>query len=229
MAIEIGRLEIAAIASAGIALVLVIFVSVIYLVRKKSRRKLHSLRDHRSVTSTAALSGSHQSEFNRETFTTFGFGATGLASLPHIQAPTTSSPSTAQTLLMTLTNSSPNGKKQKLTKVLRDIGSCSAESGRRNTEELVVITYEDGLRKLGIDPNGQMPRPQHILYPEEYHDNKETAMFEPQIDGRVDSPRAKSGRDRGAGRVAPPALESTWLPSYYHLPNSGQINDAAYG
>lgn len=201
----------------------------IYLVRRKSRRKLHSLRDHRSITSTAPLSGTHQSEFNRETFTTFGFGATGLASLPHIQAPTTSSPSTAQTLLMTPTNSSPNGKKQKLTKVLSNIGRCSAESRRRNSEDLVVITYEDGLRKLGIDPNGQMPHPQHILYPEEFDDAKETAMFEPQINRGMDSPRAKPGRDRGAGRVAPPALESTWLPSYYHSPNSGQINDAAYG
>lgn len=74
-----------------------------------------------------------------------------------------------------------------------------------------------------------MPRPQHILYPEEYYDTKETTIFEPQLDGRVDSPRATTpGRDRGAGRVAPPALESTWLPSYYHSPNSGQINDAAY-
>lgn len=210
-----------------------VFVSVIYLFRRKTRRKLHSLRDHRSVTSTvtstAPTSGTHQSEFNRETFTTFGFGATGLASLPHIQAQTTSRPSTAQTLLMTPTNSSPNGKKQKLTKVLRDIGRCSAESGRLNSEDLVVITYEDGLRKLGIDPNGQMPRPQHILYPEEFDDTKEIAKFEPQINGGVDSPRAKPGRDRGAGRVAPPALEGTWLPSYYHSPNSGQINDAAYG
>lgn len=209
------------------ALVLLIFASVLYLVRRKSKRQLQSLRDHRPVTSATPLSPSRQSEFNRETF--FGFGATGMVSLPHIQAQIASSPSTAQTSLVTPTNSSHNGKKQKLKKArLGDMGHSSPESGRRKSEELVVITYEDGLRKLGIDPSGEVHRPNHILYPEDYDDTEEIAVFEPQMKGRVDSPRAKLGRDRGAGRVAPPALESTWLPSYYHSSNSGEINDAVY-
>lgn len=209
------------------ALILLIFASVLYLVRRKSKRQLQSLRDHRPVTSATPLSPSRQSEFNRETF--FGFGATGMVSLPHIQAQIASSPSTAQTSLVTPTNSSHNGKKQKLKKArLGDMGHSSPESGRRKSEELVVITYEDGLRKLGIDPSGEVHRPNHILYPEDYDDTEEIAVFEPQMKGRVDSPRAKLGRDRGAGRVAPPALESTWLPSYYHSSNSGEINDAVY-
>lgn len=209
------------------ALVLLVFASVLYLVRRKSKRQLQSLRDHRPVTSATPLSPSRQSEFNRETF--FGFGATGMVSLPHIQAQIASSPSTAQTSLVTPTNSSHNGKKQKLKKArLGDMGRSSPESGRRKSEELVVITYEDGLRKLGIDPSGEVHRPNHILYPEDYDDTEEIAVFEPQMKGRVDSPRAKPGRDRGAGRVPPPALESTWLPSYYHSSNSGEINDAVY-
>lgn len=221
--------EIAAIASAGVALILVIFISVLYLVRRKSKWKLHLLHDHRPVTSATPLSPSRQSEINRETFTAFGFGATRMVSLPHIQAQITSyNPSTAQTSLVTPTNSSYNGKKQKLTKALKDIGCPSPASGRRKSEELVVITYKDGLRKLGIDPSGEAHRPHHILYPEEYDNTEEIALFEPQIKGRMDSPRAKPGRDRGVGRVAPPTLESTWLPSYYHSPDSGKINDTVY-
>lgn len=58
------------------------------------------------------------------------------------------------------------------------MGCFSLESGRWKSEELVVIIYEDGLWKFGIDFSGEVYCFNYILYLEDYDDMEEIVVFE---------------------------------------------------
>ncbi|WVO16194.1 hypothetical protein L204_103865 [Cryptococcus depauperatus] len=206
MAFEFGPLVIAAIVSAAVAITLILFVVVYRLVR---RSKQHSTSSQHSTRATSPLSLG-PSVF-KETISTPGFSHTATTHL-RSQTPIAPSPSTGQTTLVTPNSTASHGK-HKMKKIdSKSLGGLL----RPESSEMVVITYEEGLRKLGINfDNGS--RPHHILYPE-YDDTDSTEGFESQSQA-VDSPRTRPGRDRIGGKGVPAALESTWLPSYYHTPH----------
>ncbi|ODN82103.1 hypothetical protein L202_02412 [Cryptococcus amylolentus CBS 6039] len=147
--------------------------------------------------------------------TTSGLGSATNILTQNARTPLTPTPSTGQTVLVTPSTGGGFHGSSKLRRMMIGAGGGkSLPADKHESAELVVITYEDGLRKLGIDPSGGQPHPHHILYPE--YDESEMDNGSPVR--AVDSPRAKPGRDRG--KAPPPALESTWLPSYYHKPRT---------
>ncbi|WVQ80779.1 hypothetical protein IAT38_002884 [Cryptococcus sp. DSM 104549] len=246
MAIEIGPLQVAAIASASLAVSLIAFVIIYRLFRRATRnRPSTSSHRRRSPSPTTPYSPS-RTDVNRSSFTTFGFGpAQTVSGFPRTQTPIAPSPSTGQTTLVTPSTGGGMGYgKQKLKKgVLGGMGGKSPiEDPRRpQSEEMIVVTYEDGLRKLGIDPDGDRPRPHHILYPEDDDDPETMAAYDyerQQVQVQaVDSPRAIPGRGGAAGAgqgLGGKVPESTWLPSYYNSPHSGRggggtESELAYG
>ncbi|WVQ72441.1 hypothetical protein IAR50_001993 [Cryptococcus sp. DSM 104548] len=224
MAIEIGPLQIAAIGFASIAVILVITVIIYHFIRRKkpNARTSSSSSHHSPTSSTAPLSPSQRhSHVIRGTISTFG----GLGSTTNVLAHA-QTPSTVETALVR-PSTGRGYTSSKLRKMMIGVGGGSggkqlSPGGAKNqSAKLVVITYEDGLRKLGIDPSSAQPRPHHILYPEYDDETGGTRSSGSGGDGpivgtTVDSPRTNPGRDRG--KRPPPALESTWLPSYYHAP-----------
>jgi hypothetical protein len=155
---------------------------------------------------------------------------------------------------VTPTPSSGGGKLKKLAirGVTPEAERAEVEEG---DEELVVVTYEEGLAKLGmVDGLGVEGRPHHILYPDPppFEEVARMEVFSPgsggsgerSIPGRTGlrtgngkwGERLKDGRE---GRIKPPRIDaggesglqrngtvqSAWLPSYYHTNNQGRVQE----
>jgi len=190
----------------------------------------------------------------RGTFTTWGFGHPGAA--PFIAQgadypPIAPSPSTGQTTLVTPTSGSTgkvttkgwfsrntegikaniiNNNKQSA----RDPHARSPIVLRPESEEMVVVTYEEGLMKLGLG------RPHQILSPE---GNEPGRNGNGEADrGSADSlqvrqaypvagSRIKPGRGaHGAQNPVRSPHHSTWLPTYYHTPEGlarGELDEGS--
>lgn len=138
-----------------------------------------------------------------ETYTTWGFGYPSSSEYPPI-AP---SPSTGQTTLVTPTSangkikrgwfgrldtvdtSSPkskSSKKSSSTKGQKDTRPPAVL--RPESQEMIMVTYEEGLAKLGLG------RPHHILYPESVGQDEPPAFEETRQAYPSISPRAVPGR-----------------------------------
>lgn len=186
--------SIAAIATASVAILLVLVVTMIYIKRRIRRRDTsprYSTRHPATASSRHFRTARTRPDSRipnltprrldrRETFTTWGFGYPGAAPSIAPEArypPIAPSPSTGQTTLVTPTSSS-TGKAAKKGWFARTVvadrgegdtkdhvgdGLVDARSPivlRPESEEMVVVTYEEGLMKLGL------ARPHHILYSE---------------------------------------------------------------
>ncbi|TYJ55972.1 hypothetical protein B9479_003357 [Cryptococcus floricola] len=203
MSIEIGPLQIAAIVSASIAVILIIFV-VFYRLYRRRQRGTRASAHHSPTSSTSPLSPSQHSRsasVRGTSMTTSGLGSATNVLTQNARTPIAPTPSTGQTVLVTPSTGGGYGSSKLKKMMIGAGGGKSSPADKHESAELVVITYEDGLRKLGIDPNGGQPHPHHILYPE--YDEGE--MDNGSQVRAVDSPRAKPGRDRG--KAPPPALE----------------------
>lgn len=114
---------------------------------------------------------------------------------------------------------------------------------------MVMVTYEEGLKKLGLD------RPQHVLYPDPPSFELDTPglssgssrptpttaqLLSPSKSGRRGpgmgtygdsplrqdiSPRNKIGRTEDSGRFPTDSEIMTGVPSYYHQATAGVMTD----
>ena len=198
-----GRLtpvEIAAIGTASLALILVVVVITRTVIKRCTR-----------LTSPIHLSPSSSSSRNRsrnvtpvarrpETFTTWGFGYPSHA-FPSEYPAIAPSPSTGQTTLVTPTSARVKKGWFGRTEAESPRSKLTAKAGRPKvshkevvipmtsrpeSEEMIMVTYEEGLAKLGLG------RPHHILYPGDPSDPpafEETRQAYPSV-----SPRGVPGR-----------------------------------
>lgn len=163
--------EIAAIASAAVAVLLVIIVLIHYITKRIKRHR--ASRPHTQTLSPTHLNLPSSSSSSRNcpeerdrrgTFTTWGFGFPAPTEYPPI-AP---SPSTGTTTLVTPSSDRTRLKKGFWGSVSKEVSSGTKPSPgtegrspivlRPQSEEMVFVTYEEGLAKLGM-----AQRPHHIL------------------------------------------------------------------
>ena len=223
--------SIAAIATASVAVLLVLLVTTLYLSRRIRRRgspgtsasRQLSAQPSRHFRSADGRALPHAPNLTptrpdrRGTFTTWGFGYPGAApSVAHgaEYPPIAPSPSTGQTTLVTPTSSTGKAAKKGWFALARGKGDNEefmADQYARSpivlqpeSEEMVVVTYEEGLMKLGLS------RPHHIIHSDTRAETNTSAGGVQARQGlpyAPASPRPSPGRGPGNDRTMPRGLE----------------------
>ncbi|KAK4687844.1 hypothetical protein P7C73_g2263, partial [Tremellales sp. Uapishka_1] len=118
------------------------------------------------------------------------------------------SPSTAQTMLVTPSSSSSSSR-SKLKKSFPSPAQHSPILLRPASSDMIMVTYEDGLRKMGRTP----PPPQTPL-PDSYAPPQPRHVHPSEMSPEYSSPRREIlGR---SPLLTKTVATSAWLPSYYH-------------
>ncbi|WWD17280.1 hypothetical protein CI109_101720 [Kwoniella shandongensis] len=231
MAFHLDPIVIAAIAS-GVVAVLLAITFTLYRLLHRNRRS-HSALESKSPETQISLATTIRPG-DRSSVATFGF-----VHYPNSERGLITPSSMGGTTLVTPSTATPTSQSA-ISKRLKKAGVGVGAGGvltKRESEDMVVITYEDGLRKMGINPESNR-KPHHILFPEydTAQEGDEVNLTPPGIPGReedgvawgrvggidsprlvpgrIGSPRIDAGADQKGGGNNP--LESTWLPSYYH-------------